>query len=134
MSPLHVSAAADPTAEDLSEFEGGEFVPTDDRDEPKRRSSVFSVRFTGEELDSIVAAAKVAGVKPSAFIRQAALAALDPNTDQVAEMDRRCVSLLRQVATLIEADIPGSRWAAPEAGPIVQLLNIHGKARAGYEH
>jgi len=43
---------------------------------PARLDAVLSVRFTGKELDSVRAAAAQAGMKVTAFVRQAALEAI----------------------------------------------------------
>lgn len=43
---------------------------------PARLEATLSVRFTREELDAVREAAERAGMKPTAFIRQAAVAAV----------------------------------------------------------
>jgi hypothetical protein len=45
-------------------------------DKPSRLDVTLSVRFTREELEAVRAAAREAGLKPTAFIRQAAVEAM----------------------------------------------------------
>jgi len=64
-------------------------------EKPARLDVTLSVRFTREELEAVRGAAERAGVKPTAFIRQAAVQALER-----APVDR--ARLERDLATALE--------------------------------
>jgi hypothetical protein len=56
--------------------EDGDWAEPEQLDKPARLDVTLSVRFTREELEAVRAAAERAGIKPTAFIRQAAIDAL----------------------------------------------------------
>jgi predicted component of type VI protein secretion system len=54
----------------------GEWGEPEPLEKPARLEVTLSVRFTADEINALRAAADKAGIKPTAFIRQAAMAAL----------------------------------------------------------
>jgi hypothetical protein len=56
--------------------EDGDWREPEPLDKPVRLEVTLSVRFSREELEAVRTAAEQAGIKPTAFIRQAAVAAL----------------------------------------------------------
>jgi hypothetical protein len=56
--------------------EAGDWDEPEPLDKPARLDVTLSVRFTREELQAVRAAAERAGIKPTAFIRHAAVEAL----------------------------------------------------------
>lgn len=75
--------------------EDGDWDEPDALDKPPRLEVTLSVRFTRDELDAVRGAAERAGLKPTAFIRQAAVGALAQ-----APVDR--ARLERDLATALE--------------------------------
>lgn len=75
--------------------EDGDWDEPDALDKPARLEVTLSVRFTRDELDAVRAAAERAGLKPTAFIRHAAVEALAQ-----APVDR--ARLERDLATAVE--------------------------------
>jgi len=56
--------------------EDGDWDEPESLDKPVRLDVTLSVRFSREELEAVRTAAEQAGMKPTAFIRQAAVEAL----------------------------------------------------------
>jgi uncharacterized protein (DUF1778 family) len=56
--------------------EDGDWDEPEPLDKPARLEVTLSVRLTREELEAVRTAAEQAGIKPTAFIRQAAVEAL----------------------------------------------------------
>jgi uncharacterized protein (DUF1778 family) len=70
----------------------------------ERLESVVSVRFTPSELDAVKRAADAAGLKLSAYIRQAAL-----STASVVDLDRARKDI-RRLEHLV-SDLSGGPWS-----------------------
>lgn len=85
-----------------------EWGPVEPIEVPARLDVTISVRFSGEELAAVRAAASAAGLKPTAFIRDAALAALSSGppvsrraAQRIAKALERNDSALREVRALL---------------------------------
>jgi predicted component of type VI protein secretion system len=94
----------DPTEAELAEryydrrHADGDWGEPEPLDKPVRLEVTLSVRFTREEVEAVRAAAERAGMKPTAFIRQAAVEALARRPVDRARLEKdlaRAVELMR---------------------------------------
>jgi len=94
----------EPTEEELADryyrrrHEEGDWGEPELLEKPARLDMTLSVRFTREELDAVRAAAEQAGVKPTTFIRLAAIEAVSRRPVDRARLEQdlaRAVELMR---------------------------------------
>jgi hypothetical protein len=74
--------------------EDSDWDEPDTLEKPARLDVTLSVRFTREELEAVRGAAERAGLKPTAFIRQAAVEALARAPVDRARLERDLASAL----------------------------------------
>ncbi|GAA3968283.1 DUF1778 domain-containing protein [Thermobifida alba] len=94
------------THRDLADFEGGEEVAVTRKPERTGRCITLSIRLSDSEMRMLEEAAKRAGMKVTAFVRQAALVAAD-DSGTVLNRDQ----LLRAIRSL-ERDLDAVRRVA----------------------
>jgi hypothetical protein len=78
--------------------EDGDWALPEPLEKPARLEVTLSVRFSRDELEAVRAAAERAGIKPTAFIRQAAVEALSRRPVDRARLEQdlaRAVELMR---------------------------------------
>lgn len=82
----------------------GDWGEPEPLEKPARLEVTLSVRFTADEIEALRAAADQAGIKPTAFIRQAAMAALAHRPVDRARVEKdlkQAVELMRDAQRVL---------------------------------